>query len=193
MENIHWEEYTHLHYFVVKSQSTPKAELEIEDKEKLIDFIKAEKSHNVTVPLTLGGWTESVYFNLLVASGSNQKAFAQNIAKTLAKYGFDGIDLDCKYPNTPGQDGNQISKDDSENFLKFLQFLRAEVVPQSQISLAVPVHGFVGLDCEDLKDHKPYTKVSDFIAIMAYDLSSPSRTPIGFQMHHSLILSMTLR
>ncbi|KAH9822235.1 family 18 glycoside hydrolase [Melampsora americana] len=178
VEDIPWEDYTHLDYFVIESPSTPKAELEIGDEKKLIEFIKAGKSHNVTVSLTIGGWTGSVYFSSLVASSSSRKAFARNIAKTLEKYGFDGIDLDWEYPNAPGQDKNQISKDDSENFLKFLQVLRTEVGPQSRISAAVPVHGFVGSDGEYLKDHRPYAKVLDFITIMAYDLAGPSRTPI---------------
>ncbi|EGG02959.1 family 18 glycoside hydrolase, partial [Melampsora larici-populina 98AG31] len=175
---IPWEDYTHLDYFVIKSPSSPEAELEIEDEENLKEFVKAGKSHNVTISLTLGGWTGSVYFSSLVSSDSNRKSFAKNIAKTIKKYGFDGIDLDWEYPNVPGQDGNQISKDDSANFLKFLQVLRIELGPQSRISAAVSVHGFMGSDGEYLKDHKSYAKVLDFITIMAYDLYGPSSTPV---------------
>ncbi|KAH9822234.1 family 18 glycoside hydrolase [Melampsora americana] len=161
VEKIPWEDYTHLDYFVIKSPSTPEAKLEIEDEENLKEFVKAGKAHNVTVSLTLGGWTGSVYFSSLVASDSSRKSFAQNIAKTLKKYEMNGIDLDWEYPNVPGQD-----------------VLRNEVGPHSRISAAVSVHGFMGSDGEYLKDHKPYAKLLDFITIMAYDLYGPSSTPV---------------
>ncbi|KAG0149598.1 hypothetical protein CROQUDRAFT_39529 [Cronartium quercuum f. sp. fusiforme G11] len=178
VEKIPWNLYSHLDYFVIKSPTTPQAKLEIEDEDNMKSFVTAAKAHHVSVSLTIGGWTGSVYFSSLVATDSSRKAFAQNIAKVVKTYGFQGVDLDWEYPNVPGQDGNQISKDDSSNLLKFLSVLREEVGPTSRLSAAVAVHGFMGPDGEYLKDHKPYAKFLDFITIMAYDLYGPSSTPV---------------
>lgn len=178
VEKIAWELYTHLDYFVVKSPSSPSAELEIEDEENLKAFVSAAKAHKTTISLTIGGWTGSVYFSSLVATEESRQAFASSISKLVSRFKFDGVDLDWEYPNLSGQDGNQISPLDSENLLKFLSVLRHQLGPRSRLSAAVSVHGFMGPSGEYLKDHAPYAKFLDFITIMAYDLYGPTSTPL---------------
>ncbi|OAV99483.1 hypothetical protein PTTG_06669 [Puccinia triticina 1-1 BBBD Race 1] len=173
-DSIPWDLYTHLDYFVATTGSEASEDLKIENEENLKAVVAGAKSHGVSVSLTVGGWTGSKYFSKLVADEDSRKTFAQTFLRAVNKYDFDGIDIDWEYPGVPGNDGNIISKDDSANYLKFLQTLRQVLGPKARISAAVAVHGFMGSDGNYLTDHKAFAEVLDFITIMAYDLYSPS-------------------
>ncbi|PLW27468.1 hypothetical protein PCASD_19506 [Puccinia coronata f. sp. avenae] len=178
-ESIPWELYTHLDYFVATTGSEPSEDLKVENEENLKAVVAGAKAHGVSISLTVGGWTGSKYFSKLVADEESRKTFAQAFQRAVQKYEFDGIDLDWEYPNVPGNDGNILSKDDSANFLKFIQTLRQLLGPKARLSAAVSVHGFMGPDGNYLTDHKAYAEVLDFITIMAYDLYSPSSTEVA--------------
>lgn len=178
-ENIPWDLYTHLDYFVATTGSEPDEDLKIEDEDNLKAVVSGAKSHGVSISLCVGGWTGSKYFSKLVADEDSRNKFAQAFLRAVKKYGLDGVDLDWEYPNVPGLDGNILSRDDSANFLKFLKVLRNVLGPDSRISAAVSVHGFMGADGNYLKDHKPFSDYLDFITIMAYDLYSPSSTELA--------------
>ncbi|KAG0151049.1 hypothetical protein CROQUDRAFT_37360 [Cronartium quercuum f. sp. fusiforme G11] len=177
-ESIPWELYNHVDYFVSPTAESPSAEFVFDNEANVKAVVDGAKAHKVSVSLTVGGWTGSKYFSSLVATDSSRSTFAQTIAKTLTKYGFEGVDLDWEYPNAPGNEGNIISKEDSANLLKFLQALRTAVGPKTRLSAAVGVHGFMGPDGQYLKDHKEYAKFLDFITIMAYDIYLPLVTPV---------------
>ncbi|MBW0507677.1 hypothetical protein O181_047392 [Austropuccinia psidii MF-1] len=173
-DQIPWQLYTHMDYFVATTGSEPTDDLKIENEENMKAVVAGAKAHQVTISLSVGGWTGSTYISKLVANEDNRNKFSQSVLRVVKKYGFDGIDIDWEYPNVPGQDGNILSKDDSENLLKFLRLLRKTLGPKARLSAAVSVHGFMGPDNNYLKDHKAYAEVLDFITIMAYDIYSPS-------------------
>ncbi|OAV98368.1 hypothetical protein PTTG_25635 [Puccinia triticina 1-1 BBBD Race 1] len=129
-DSIPWDLYTHLDYFVATTGSEASEDLKIENEENLKAVVAGAKSHGVSVSLTVGGWTGSKYFSKLVADEDSRKTFAQTFLRAVKKYDFDGIDIDWEYPGVPGNDGNIISKDDSANYLKFLQTLRQVLVPR---------------------------------------------------------------
>ncbi|MBW0461002.1 hypothetical protein O181_000717 [Austropuccinia psidii MF-1] len=173
-EQIPWDLYTHMDYFVATTGSEPGDALKIENEENLKAVVSGAKSHQVSISLSIGGWTGSQYISKLVSNKASRSQFAKVIMSVVQKYDLNGIDIDWEYPNVPGQDGNILSKDDSENLLKFLQVLRKTLGPQARLSAAVSVHGFMGPDGNYLKDHKPYAEFLDFITIMAYDIYTPS-------------------
>ncbi|KAI8456998.1 glycoside hydrolase superfamily, partial [Phakopsora pachyrhizi] len=178
-ENIPWDLYDHLDYFVAKTGPNPESDIVIENETNLKVVASAAKSHNVTISLSIGGWTGSKYFSSLVASEQSRKTFAESILRVVKKYELDGIDIDWEFPNQPGDEGNQISKDDSSNFLKFLSILRQILGPKARLSAAVSVKGFSGPDGQYLTDLKDFGEVLDFITIMAYDIFGPGFSSVS--------------
>jgi len=77
-----------------------------------------------------------------------------------------------EYPNLPGIGCNEGSGADSENFLGFLQELRAQ--PEAKnlyLTAAVSVSPFAGPDGQPMTDVSKFAEVLDHIAIMNYDIN----------------------
>ena len=75
-------------------------------------------------------------------------------------------------PNSPGIGCNQLSTADSENFLAFLQELRAQPAGKNlYITAAVGINPWVGPDGQPLTDVSAFAQVLDHIAIMNYDIN----------------------
>ncbi|MBW0460451.1 hypothetical protein O181_000166 [Austropuccinia psidii MF-1] len=175
VNEIPWKNYNHLHYFVAVPSPTPEADLVIDTEQNMREVIAAAKENNVTVSLSVGGWTASQYFSFLVGSAQNRTAFAKTLGRAVKNYSLDGLDLDWEYPNAQGIGCNAIQKDDSANFLTFLNVLRSEVGPKTRLSAAVSMRGFMSADGKNaLKDVSGFGKVLDFVTIMAYDTYVPS-------------------
>ena len=69
------------------------------------DFVAMKlKNPNLKVMISLGGWTDSNdgtrKYSKLVASSTNIAAFVNYATAFLAKYSFDGLDIDWEYPST---------------------------------------------------------------------------------------------
>ncbi|POW22717.1 hypothetical protein PSHT_00910 [Puccinia striiformis] len=167
---IPWSHYTHIDYFVAPVQNDAGNPLKIEDEKNLKETVQLAKAHNVSISLCIGGWTGSKFFSPLVNTDESRQKFATSLVRIIKEHQFDGIDLDWEYPGVPGQEGNIISPSDTDNFLKFLQILRKKFGPDYRISAAVSVKGFMGADGKYLKDTKAFSKVLDYITIMAYDI-----------------------
>ena len=129
------------------------------------------------VKLSIGGWTGSTYFSTICASSSNRKAFVSNIMKAYNEYNLDGVDFDWEYPGIQGAGGNAVSPNDSNNFLKFLQQMRAALPDGALISLATQVWPFAGTDGNPMSDVSGFADVIDWILIMNYDINGSSDTP----------------
>ncbi|KAA1089431.1 hypothetical protein PGT21_018009 [Puccinia graminis f. sp. tritici] len=167
---IPWSHYTHIDYFVAPVQNDPGNPLKIEDEKNLKETVELAQAHNVSISLCIGGWTGSKFFSNLVKTDESRQKFASSLVQIIKKYKFDGVDLDWEYPGVPGEEGNIISPSDTENFLKFLKILRKKFGHDYRISAAVSVKGFMGADGKYLKDTKAFSKVLDYITIMAYDI-----------------------
>lgn len=77
-----------------------------------------------------------------------------------------------EYPNKPGIGCNEISTSDSENFLGFLQELRAQPAAKNlYLTAAVSVTPFAGSDGQPMTDVSKFADVLDHIAIMNYDIN----------------------
>ncbi|MBW0470233.1 hypothetical protein O181_009948 [Austropuccinia psidii MF-1] len=174
VDKIPWKAYNHVQYFVAVPSPAPEADLVIETKQNMLEVVAAAKANNVSVSLSVGGWTGSRYFSFLVGNDKNRTAFAKTLARAISKYQLNGLDLDWEYPNFQGMGCNAVQENDSANFLKFLKVLRAEVGPKARLSAAVSMRGFMSSDGKNfLKDVRGFGKVLDFVTIMAYDTYVP--------------------
>jgi len=179
-DKIPWKSYNHLKYFVAVPSPKPEEDLIIDTEKNMLEVIAGAKSNNVSILLSVGGWTGSRHFSFLVGNSHNRTLFAKTIVRTLKKYKFDGVDIDWEYPNVQGLGCNALNKNDSKNFLKFLKVLRKKLGKSSIISAAVSVQGFMSSDGENyLKDVKGFGKVIDFFTIMAYDVYTSSSKIAG--------------
>jgi chitinase len=121
--------------------------------------------------LAIGGWGGSIYFSSAVATQENRTAFAQAIMRTVSQYRLEGIDFECdcllylsefgfahlnhswEYPGRQAIGCNIVSKDDSANFLSFLQILRSqEGAKDLIISAAVSISPFLGSNGQPMSD-----------------------------------------
>jgi chitinase len=95
-------------------------------------FQKLKNSgREINIQLSIGGWTWSKYFSDAVSSAQNRKNFVNNIINLFKKYPvFSGVSLDWEYLSEDGVNygngGNIVRKEDSENFILFLQELRKQ-------------------------------------------------------------------
>ncbi|EJD46873.1 glycoside hydrolase [Auricularia subglabra TFB-10046 SS5] len=180
-EQIQYNQFTHIDWFV--AGTTPTYELDFGGAEDLIKPVidRAHKA-NVTVSLSVGGWTGSIYFSDLVANASSRAQYAQSIAGVLDKYGFDGVDIDWEYPAIQGLGCNTIRPDDADSFLGFLKDIRA-YAPNTRISSAVSVSGIFGPGGDIYERINRLAVYLDYITIMAYDIYgfgwSQTTGPVG--------------
>ncbi|KAK0468168.1 glycoside hydrolase superfamily [Desarmillaria tabescens] len=140
------------------------------------DLVKAAHVANTKVKLSVGGWTGSKDFSKIVSSGQGRRSLAKSILSLYKKYDLDGIDIDWEYPGQAGE-SSAFQKDDSANFLAFLQLLRKSLPSGAKISAAVQPTTFVGDDGQPMKDVSKFAKVLDWVTIMNYDVSLSSSTP----------------
>ncbi|KAK0453443.1 glycoside hydrolase superfamily [Armillaria borealis] len=142
----------------------------------LAELVKAAHSANTKVKLSVGGWTGSKDFSKIVSSEQGRSSLAKSMLSLYKKYELDGIDIDWEYPGQAG-DSSAFQKDDSANFLTFLQLLRKTLPSDAKISAAVQPTTFVGDDGQPLSDVSQFAKVLDWVTIMNYDVSLSSSTP----------------
>lgn len=175
VDRIPWKMYNHLQYFVAVPAPTSGADLLIETEDNMIAVIAGAKTNNVSVSLSVGGWTGSRSFSFLVADEKNRTDFVNTLFRAVEKYKLDGLDLDWEYPNRQGIGCNSINKDDTANFLHFLKALRSKLGPKIRLSAAVSMEGFMSSDGKSyVKDVSAFAKVLNFFTIMAYDVYSPN-------------------
>ncbi|POW19093.1 hypothetical protein PSHT_05066 [Puccinia striiformis] len=168
VENIPWKMYDHLQYFVAVPAPTPEGDLLIDTEQNMLEVIAAGKKNNVSISLSIGGWTGSRSFSFLVGDQKNRTTFVGTIERAVKKY-------DWEYPNFQGIGCNAINKNDSENFLAFLKVLRAKLGPKFRLSAAVSMKGFMSADGKTyLTDVSEFAKVLNFFTIMAYDVYGSS-------------------
>ncbi|KAG0146200.1 hypothetical protein CROQUDRAFT_133275 [Cronartium quercuum f. sp. fusiforme G11] len=165
---IPWSHYTHIDYFVIPVKASAD-QLPVENEANLRETVQLARAHNVSISLTLGGWTGSGAFSTIVGSKESRDNFATSIVSLVKKYEVDGIDIDWEYPGMPAQDGNAYSSADSEHFLELLTTLREKLGKDSRISAAVSMKGLMGSDGQFLANTRAFSDVLDHLTIMAYD------------------------
>ena len=136
-------------------------------------------SNNVSITLSLGGWTGSNLFSDIVKSDQAKSTLTDSIVSTIRTNNLDGIDIDWEYPGRLGNICNKFdAHNDTPNFEKYLKDLRQRLdkefgtdsASRKLISLAVRVEPFDG-------PNGPSTNVSgiaqsmDFASVMTFDIN----------------------
>jgi chitinase len=135
--------------------------------------LKRENSKLRTM-ISIGGWTLSSPFFSIARDAQKRTDFAKSAVYVMARYGFDGIDLDWEYPGGGGLDQSAMANpaSDGANFLVLLQTLREELDRQEAkdgrgyyLSIAGP-----GGD-EKIANFDPaaVAGIVDWINVMTYD------------------------
>jgi chitinase len=144
--------------------------LDLIDMEYFQSFVARAHAEQVGAFLSIGGWTGSLYYSSLVEP-SNQDAFVGAIVDVVNNYTLDGIEFDWEYPNKQGIGCNQISPNDTANFLSFLQKLRADPVGSNlTLSAAVGITPWNGPDGTPMTNVSEFSNYLDYINVMNYDV-----------------------
>ncbi|KAH9817267.1 family 18 glycoside hydrolase [Melampsora americana] len=167
--DIPWSHYTHIDYFVVPVKDAAN-QLPIQDEQNLRETVKLAKANNVSISITLGGWSGSGAFSNLVSSSNSRDQFAASIVSLVKNFELDGVEIDWEFPGVTAAEGNAYSPADTSNFLALLTTLRQLLGAEYRLSAAVSILGFVGPDGQYLTDTRGFSEVLDYITIMAYDV-----------------------
>ncbi|KAL2891413.1 Endochitinase 1 [Ceratocystis lukuohia] len=149
-----------------------------------LDKVREMFDENVKISMAIGGWGFTVGFSEGVRSPETRALYAKNIADTVKRLGYDGVDIviDWEYPGGHGADSKQVPINPSE--AEAYPLLLAEIkkaIGDKELSVAVP-----GLE----RDMMAYTAenvhsinaVVDYVNVMTYDLLNRRDTVSG---HHS--------
>ncbi|KAI0322472.1 glycoside hydrolase superfamily [Amylostereum chailletii] len=163
--------------------ATPKQDLSLgwdgaDDAPQILDrLVKAAHQRGKKVKLSVGGWTGSKYFSPAVATAQSRQTFVSNILALYQQHSLDGIDIDWEYPGQAGAGNNVVDKNDSQNFLAFLQLLRSRLPAVARISAAAQTVPFVDQSGKPITDARAFAKVLDWVLMMNYDVWGASSTP----------------
>ncbi|WP_157669637.1 glycoside hydrolase family 18 protein [Chitinibacter sp. GC72] len=157
-----------------------------------------KKNPNLKVVISLGGWTWSKYFSD-AALPANREAFVKScvdayikgnvpnkegkIIPGLAAGVFDGFDIDWEYPASPGNAGNIVREEDTQNYTALLAEFRKQidaVKPGLLLTIAAPASSSKSEKIE-LEKIIPYL---NWINLMAYDFTGPWSGTTG---HHAVL------
>jgi chitinase len=65
------------------------------DDEMIIpEFVAAAHKNNVTISISIGGWTGSRFFSTATGSAQNRTLFVATLSNFVKKYMLDGIDFE---------------------------------------------------------------------------------------------------
>ncbi|KAJ1932731.1 hypothetical protein EC988_009357, partial [Linderina pennispora] len=130
----------------------------------------------VKVLMSVGGWTGSNLFSNILKNPTTRTTLLNSMTDYVKNMNLDGIDIDWEYPGRMGNNCNVIdAANDTPNFLKFLQDLRAKFdstfgTRQKLITMAVRVEPF-DVNGAPSADVSGFAKVVDFANLMQYDIN----------------------
>ncbi|XP_071653528.1 LOW QUALITY PROTEIN: probable chitinase 10, partial [Temnothorax longispinosus] len=106
---------------------------------KFYERVAAFKAKGLKVLMTLGGWNDSAgdKYSRLVNSPSARRRFITQVLVFIEKYGFEGLDLDWKYPVCWQADCNKGPESDKQSFAELVKELSNEFKPRGLLLSAV--------------------------------------------------------
>lgn len=125
--------------------------------------------------LSIGGWLWSTPFPALAADPALRARFARNALDFIDRHGFDGIEIDWKYPVVGGAAGLAARPDDQANKALLLQELRRAMDERSgkggRRYVLVTTLGVNGVQLAPPLSREEVAPV-DFAVVSAYDFHS---------------------
>lgn len=145
-----------------------------------LNILKNRYAHIRTF-ISVGGWTWSDHFSDVFADQAKRGTFCSSLLDFVARYGFDGADIDWEYPGDPGEGDNSYRPGfDKVNFVAALAQCRPDFdAAGKMLSVATPCNPQLYTDELDLAGMMPYL---DWVNPMSYDLHGPWDALTG---HHS--------
>ncbi|KAI8721564.1 Chitinase [Fusarium sp. LHS14.1] len=139
---------------------------------KPLDEIRALFDDGTKVCMAIGGWADTAGFSAGAKTDKTRKRYARNVADTLARLGYDCVDIDWEYPAGNGEDYKRIPNskkvDEIKSYPKLLKEIK-NAIGDKELSIAVP-----GLERDMIAyTHEQVPKINaavDFVNIMSYDL-----------------------
>ncbi|KZT29101.1 glycoside hydrolase family 18 protein [Neolentinus lepideus HHB14362 ss-1] len=172
VSKLSWSKYNRVIYaFAETTSDVHTLDLGDSGKKLLTELVSAAHAHGVQVAVSVGGWTGSRYYSTAVASPANRTAFVKTVTTLATTYHLDGIDFDWEYPANQGIGCNTISRNDTSNFLAFLQLLRKDPIGKNlTLSAATGIGPFYNAKGEQSRNIKGFAEVLDYIEVMNYDI-----------------------
>jgi GH18 family chitinase len=167
--------YTHLNYaFATIDPFTFDVMANNQREEELMKQLTDLKLNDpgLRVNIAVGGWTfnddgpTATTFSDIARSETSQKKFLKSLIAFMAKYGFDGVDIDWEYPVADDRNGRL---EDFANFAPFMANLKAALRStggRAELSLTIPT-SYWYLQHFDLKNPAKHV---DYFNYMSYDL-----------------------
>jgi chitinase len=131
--------------------------------------------------LSIGGWTASQdgKFGPAIGSADGRRRFAESAVKLLADWGFDGLDIDYEYPETP---------EDAQNFVYLLRLREVRAALDNYAArhgqryrYLLTVATSAGPDHYKILDLEAMDQYIDTWHLMAYDYAGSWDTVAGQQ------------
>ncbi|KAH8427983.1 glycoside hydrolase family 18 protein [Aspergillus melleus] len=168
---------THLNYaFAYIDPATYElVTMDSQTPERLFELAVETKNYNpaLKVWVSVGGWTFSdnhtatqPVFGDIASSAQKRQKFADNVARFLSHYGFDGLDIDWEYPGAPDRGGKA---EDTDNFVELMTTLRStfnKYTRELGLSFTIPA-SYWYLRWFDLPGMMKY---ADWTNMMTYDI-----------------------
>ncbi|CAI9760590.1 unnamed protein product [Fraxinus pennsylvanica] len=165
--------FTHIYYaFLIPNNVTFKFDIEYTTAVALVNFTSTLRAKKplVKILFSIGGAAEGpFFFGRMASSPSMRKNFIGSSIEVARKFGFDGIDLDWEYPQTPK---------DMENLAYLLDEWRLEVQLEAKTTkrppllLTAAVYFSANLFLSGPYRSYPATSITknlDWINVMNYD------------------------
>jgi chitinase len=86
-----------------------------------------EAHPDLQILMSIGGWDFSTLFSDVAATEEARLRFANSCASFMEENGFDGINIEWRYPVVGGKEGNTVRPEDGDNLALLLDALRTAI------------------------------------------------------------------
>lgn len=168
ISNIPWKYITHINYAFANVEKN--GTINRYNNVLLNELSQECKKNNVSIFISVGGWSYSRYFSTMVSNSKYRNEFIKNIKNLIDNYKLDGVDIDWEYPGEQGCYLNNVdSINDANNLFILLERLK-DKLKHKKISMAVKVLTWIKNN-KRIDNKIEYTKYLDWINIMDYDIN----------------------
>ena len=140
---------------------------------KPVSAVRAMFDLGTKVCMAIGGWGDTDGFSAGAATDASRKLYANNVAATVKRLGYDCVDVDWEFPGGNGEDykrnGNSNKIYEIETFPLLLSEIKTAVGKCCELSIAVPalerdMIAFTAIKVLEINN------AIDFVNVMTYDL-----------------------
>lgn len=153
----------------------------------LIPLVK-QRNPQLKVLLSIGGWNWSLHFSDVAADAAKRQRFIDSALTLARRHGFDGFELDWRFPVVGGHPDAGKRPDDFVNFQRLLRELRAACQARHQ-ACELALTASPQPEARPPGDWAALSREADFISLIATDFrgswsgetghKSPLHAPTG--------------